>query len=156
MAVKVEYDILIDAPYDLVWEVTNDVASWADLFAPSYESVDVIHQEGDTIRFRITKVPDEEGRVMTWVSDRTMDREAGQTRAARVETGPFEFMHIVWDYEQEPEGVRLTWNYEFAVKPECPWSEDRMEQHFDESVPEEMSKVRERIEARARELAETV
>lgn len=154
MTVKLEYSTVVDAPYTLVWDVTNDVASWADLFAPSYQSVDVIHQEGDTIRFRITKRPDEEGRVMTWVSDRTMDRVAGKTRAARVETGPFEFMHVYWSYEQEPEGVCLTWRYEFEIKPDCPYDDARMKDHFDESVPAEMAKVRERLEARAEALAE--
>ncbi|WP_049579155.1 SRPBCC family protein [Nocardiopsis sp. SBT366] len=148
MAVKLQYSTIIDAPYDLVWEVTNDVARWTDLF-PGHASVDVIHHEGDTVRFRITKHPDEQGRVMTWVSDRTMYRDEGEARAVRVETGPFEYMHLRWVYEDLPEGVRLTWHYEFTAKADAPYDDTWMKAHFDESVPRELEGVRNTLEARA-------
>ncbi|MEU3019743.1 SRPBCC family protein [Nocardiopsis sp. NPDC007018] len=153
MAVDVRYSVVIDAPYDLVWEVTNDVASWPDLF-PGHASVDVIHREGDTVRFRITKHPDEQGRVMTWVSDRTTYQDAGEARAVRVETGPFDYMHLNWIYEDRPEGVGLTWHYQFTSKPGAPYDDARMREHFDESAPRELAGIRDTLEARARQLAD--
>ncbi|MGW9348428.1 aromatase [Nocardiopsis flavescens] len=145
--VVAEYSVVIDAPYELVWKITNDVASWTDLF-PAHESVEILHREGDTTRFRITKRPDEQGRVLTWVSDRTVDREAGEARAVRVETGPFAYMRLRWGYLQVPEGVRLSWRYEFTMKPDSPYGDAQMKAHFDESAPAELEQIKGRIEAR--------
>lgn len=68
-----ENSILIDAPLEVVWDSTNDVRSWPNLFS-EYAAVDVLAEDGDTVRFRLTMRPDEAGQVWSWVSERTVDR----------------------------------------------------------------------------------
>ena len=94
-----ENSIVIAAPLPLVWELTNDVANWTDLFT-EYAAVEILHRDGHTVRFRLTMHPDENGAVWSWVSERTADPEGRQVRAHRVETGPFEYMSIHWRYRR--------------------------------------------------------
>ncbi|MET9709470.1 SRPBCC family protein [Nocardiopsis alba] len=145
---RTESSILIDAPYDLVWEMTNDVASWPELFT-EHESVEILHKEGDTVRFRLTKRPDEQGRVWSWVSERVMDRAAGVARAHRVETGAFQYMNIEWTYEDRPDGVLMTWCHDFALKPTAPVDDAQMTRNLERNIPKEMALIKEKVEARA-------
>ena len=46
-------------------------------------------------------------------------------RAHRVETGPFEYMHIHWRYAEEPGGTRMTWVQDFAMQPTAPVDDAR-------------------------------
>jgi aromatase len=101
-----ENSVVIAAGLDLVWEVTNDVARWTELFT-EYESVQILHHHGDTVRFRLTMYPDENGIAWSWVSERTADRQRRRVLAHRVEPGPFEYMRIRWDYTEVPEGTRM-------------------------------------------------
>ncbi|PDP85561.1 polyketide cyclase [Glycomyces fuscus] len=152
---SIEHSVVIDAPYDFVWDLTNDVASWPQIFT-WHSSVEVLHQEGDTTRFRVTKHPDKQGRVWSWVSERTVDREAGEAWSHRVQTEGFEYVRIHWSYEQVPEGVRLTWRYEFAMKPDAPFDDEQMTVKYKQNVPSEMEHIKERVEAAARARMEEV
>ena len=87
MAGHTENEIVIDAPMALVWDVTNDVEGWPGLFT-EYARADILERDGNTVRFRLTMHPDEEGRVWSWVSERTTDQPTRTVRARRVETGP--------------------------------------------------------------------
>jgi aromatase len=93
VAGHVDNSIVIDAPLELVWDVTNDVASWPGLFSEYAEAV-ILERRGDTVRFRLTMHPDENGKVWSWVSERTADPKTHTVRAHRVETGPFRYMNI--------------------------------------------------------------
>ncbi|MEC3894060.1 SRPBCC family protein [Nocardiopsis alba] len=145
---RTENSIVIKAPYDLVWTMTNDVASWPELFS-EYASTEILHQEGDTIRFRLTMHPDDQGRVWSWVSERTMDRTAGQARAHRVETGPFDYMRLFWTYEEVPEGVLMTWRQEFTMKPEAPVDDQWMTDNINRNSPVQMRLIKDKVEAAA-------
>src|SRR5487761_1837158 len=97
MAAQTENSIRIAAPFTLTWSMTNDLANWTELFR-EYAAVDILRRDGDTVQFRLTMPPDENGTVWSWVSERTMDRDARAVQAHRVETGPFEYMRIRWTY----------------------------------------------------------
>ncbi|WP_017573713.1 SRPBCC family protein [Nocardiopsis halotolerans] len=150
---RTEHSVVVDAPQDLLWDMTNDVASWPELFT-EHASVEVLEQEGNTVRFRVTKHPDEQGRVWSWVSERVMDRAAGEVRAHRVETGPFEYMRIHWSYEETDEGIRMTWRHDFALKPDAPVDDEQMTARLNRNIPSEMELIREKVEAVARARAE--
>ena len=62
MSVRTDNEIVIYAPMDLVWDMTNDVANWPDLFT-EYATADILDRQGETIRFRLTTHPDENGKV---------------------------------------------------------------------------------------------
>ena len=63
MAGHTENEIVIDAPLDLVWEMTNDVASWPSLFS-EYASAEILERKDDSTRFRLTMHPDEAGNAL--------------------------------------------------------------------------------------------
>lgn len=150
MAGHTENSITIDAPFDLVWEMTNDLENWPRLFS-EYASVEVLSREGATTRFRLTMHPDENGKVWSWVSERTPDRERRTVRARRVETGPFAHMDIVWEYAELPDGVQMRWIQDFAMKPDAPVDDDWMTDNINRNSRTQLVLIRDRIEQVARD-----
>ena len=57
-----ENEISIKAPVNLVWDMTNDLERWPQLFS-EYAAVEVLSREGDRTTFRLTMHPDENGKV---------------------------------------------------------------------------------------------
>jgi aromatase len=141
--------IVINAPFDLVWEMTNDVTSWPRLFS-EYAQAEVLAAEGDTVRFRLTMHPDEEGRIWSWVSERTMARDLGEVTAHRVETGAFEFMKIHWYYTEAPDGVRMRWVQDFAMKSDAPVDTAAMTDHINRNSLIQLRRIKSIVEQRAR------
>ncbi|WP_410534854.1 SRPBCC family protein [Streptomyces sp. KL2] len=150
MAGHTENEIVIAAPLDLVWDITNDIENWPRLFS-EYASVEILSRDGDTTTFRLTMHPDENGTVWSWVSERTADRDALTVRAHRVETGPFQYMDIRWEYAQLPEGVRMRWTQDFAMKPDAPVDDTWMTRNINRNSRVQMALIRDRIEQRARQ-----
>ncbi|QNP65885.1 SRPBCC family protein [Streptomyces genisteinicus] len=149
MSGHTENDILIDAPLDLVWDVTNDVDHWPQLFT-EYASVEVLERDGDRTVFRLTMYPDDNGKVWSWVSEREADRASLSVRAKRVETGPFQYMNIRWTYEETPQGVRMHWTQDFAMKPDAPVDDEWMTENINRNSRVQMGLIKDRIEQRAR------
>ncbi|GGM07044.1 MULTISPECIES: SRPBCC family protein [Micromonospora] len=147
-----ENSIVIAAPLSLVWELTNDVANWPDLFT-EYASVQILERDGRTVRFRLTMHPDADGTVWSWVSERTVDWEKREVRAHRVETGPFEYMRIHWCYDSEPDGTRMTWVQDFAMRPQAPLSNAGMTERINTNSRVQLAVIKDRIEQVARQRA---
>jgi aromatase len=152
MAGRTDNAILIKAPMNLVWDMTNDVESWPHLFS-EYASAEILHRDGPTVQFRLTMHPDEDGRQWSWVSERTPDPATRTVRARRVETGPFEYMHIFWEYQEVDGGVLMRWVQDFHMKPEAPADDAALTDHINRNSAIQLALIRDRIEARARELA---
>ncbi|CAL9375428.1 SRPBCC family protein [Streptomyces griseomycini] len=150
MAGHTENSITIDAPFDLVWEMTNDLENWPNLFS-EYASVEVLSREGDTTTFRLTMHPDENGKVWSWVSERTPNRRERTVRARRVETGPFAHMDILWEYAELPGGVQMRWIQDFAMKPDAPVDDAWMTDNINRNSRTQMALIRDRIEQAAGE-----
>src|SRR2546430_17583432 len=104
MSGHTDNSILIEAPLDLVWRMTNDLSSWPDLFS-EYASAEILDQQGDTFVSRLTMHPDDEGRVWSWVSTRTLDEEPRTVRAQRVQTGPCQCKSLAREAPEDPAGV---------------------------------------------------
>ncbi len=149
MAAHTDNEITINAPMDHVWKMTNDVESWPGLFS-EYAAAEILHRDGDTIRFRLTMHPDEDGKVWSWVSERTPDPKTRTVRAHRVETGPFEYMKIYWEYTEVPGGVRMRWVQDFHMKPEAPADDDTMAAHINRNTKIQMERIKKLVEEAAR------
>ncbi|MER5461001.1 MULTISPECIES: SRPBCC family protein [unclassified Streptomyces] len=145
-----ENEITVAAPLDLVWDMTNDLENWPQLFS-EYASVEVLSREGDTTTFRLTMHPDENDKVWSWVSERTIDRKGLKVRARRVETGPFERMDIRWEYAEVPGGTRMHWTQDFAMKPEAPVDDAWMTDNINRNSRVQMELIRDKIEQRDRD-----
>ena len=148
MSGHVDNSIVINAPLDLVWDVTNDVTNWPSLFSEYREAV-ILEQRGDTIRFRLTMHPDEGGNVWSWVSERTADPTTHAVRAHRVETGPFRYMNIQWFYEPAEGGTRMRWVQDFEMKPQAPLDDAQMTARINANTRVQMELIREKVERRA-------
>ncbi|MFJ2769004.1 SRPBCC family protein [Streptomyces sp. NPDC087300] len=144
-----ENEIVIHAPLDVVWERTNEVERWTDLFS-EYKEVEVLERDGDRVLFRLTLHPDDDGKEWSWVSERVMDRAGRTVRAHRVETGPFAFMRIHWAYEEVADGTLMRWRQEFAMKPEAPVDDAWMRDNINRNSKVQMALIRDRIEADTR------
>ncbi|WP_018681839.1 SRPBCC family protein [Actinokineospora enzanensis] len=149
MTARTEHAVVIDAPLDLVWDMSNDVASWTGLFS-EYARVEILDDDGVTTTFRLHTHPDEHGRAWSWVSRRVRDRAGLRVRAERVETGHFEFMHITWEYRQLPAGVELRWRQEFHLKDTAPVDDEFMARRITAGSAEQMARIKGLIELAAR------
>ena len=110
---------------DLVWRRTNDVESWTELF-DEYGEAAVLSREENRITFRLSLHPDDNGKVWSWVSERRLDETSRTTISHRVETGPFKYMSLFWEYTEVRGGVRLRWVQDFEMKPGAPLDDDAM------------------------------
>ncbi len=147
MGKRTDNSILIDAPLERVWEITNDVENWPNLFT-EYATSEIISREGNTVRFRLAMHPDENGKIWSWVSERIADPENRTVQARRVETGPFEYMNIWWYYEPAEGGTRMRWVQEFHMKPDAPVDDDWMENNINTNTKKQMAIIKERVEQR--------
>ncbi|WP_351224770.1 SRPBCC family protein [Streptomyces sp. NPDC002133] len=150
MSGHTENQITVNAPLDLVWDMTNDIENWPRLFS-EYASVEILERANDATTFRLTMHPDENGKVWSWVSERVTDRKALTVRARRVETGPFQHMDIRWEYRQTAQGVQMKWTQDFAMKPDAPVDDDWMTDNINRNSRVQMELIRDKIEQRARE-----
>ncbi len=148
MAGHTENTIHIDAPIDLVWDMTNDVESWPTIFT-EYAKAEIIERDGDTVTFRLTMHPDENGVEWSWVSERTPDKGSRTVKARRVETGPFEFMNIEWSYTEQDGGTTMHWVQDFAMKPGAPVDTEGMTTRINENSPIQMEHIKGVVEKAA-------
>ena len=149
MAAHTDNSVVIEAPLDLVWEMTNDVANWPNLFT-EYAQADILEQGENSVTFRLTMHPDEDGKVWSWVSERTMDPATHTVKARRIETGPFEYMNIQCFYEPVDGGTHMRWVQDFQMKPTAPVDDAWMEKNINTNTPIQMQAIKEKVEARAR------
>ncbi len=140
----------IGKPLDVVWDRMNDVENWPNLFT-EYASAEILERDGDSIKFRLTTHPDPEydGQVWSWVSERTVDPATHTVKAHRIETGPFEFMNIEWYFEPTDAGTSMRWVQEFSMKPTAPASNDEAEEYINRNTKEQMTQIKEKLEAEA-------
>jgi aromatase len=137
--------IVIDAPLDLVWQVTNDLGRWPNLFT-EYASVDILeHRDDRWFKFRLTMHPDADGTVWSWVSERTLDPIEHRVRARRVEPGPFEFMDIEWTYSPEGSGTRMRWVQDFRMRPTAPVDTLTMTRRIDANSRIQMATIAQKV-----------
>ncbi|MEV5708034.1 SDR family oxidoreductase [Actinoallomurus sp. NPDC052274] len=148
MAGHTDNAIVINAPMDLVWEMTNDIENWPRLFS-EYSEAEILERDGDTIRFRLALHPDENGTVWSWVSERTPDPKTRTVRSHRVETGVFEYMKIHWEYEQVAGGVRMRWVQDFHMKPGAPLDDAGMTERLNRNTAIQMERIKRLVEEAA-------
>ena len=105
--------IVINAPYNQVFDTSNHIERWTELFAGEYVKADVLERKGNEITFRLT---DNDGK--SWVSKRWLFKDLKLAYAQRHEPMfPFKYMKIVWFYTETPEGILMTWIQDFEMDP---------------------------------------
>jgi len=148
VAAQTDNRVVVEAPIQFTWDVTNDVRSWPELFT-EYSAAEILEEEPNRVRFRLTMHPDEQGRVWSWVSERTLDPSTWSVRAHRIETGPFRYMNIRWDYVAlSPSQTMLRWRQDFEMRPEAPIDDAGMADRLNRNTVVQMAAIKERVQAR--------
>jgi aromatase len=152
VAAHTDNSVVINAPRDFVWERMMDIESWPNLFS-EYAKAEVLEQEGDTVQFRLTTHPDPEydGKVWSWTSERIADPAAYSSKSRRIETGPFEYMTIEWEFEEVEDGTNMRWVQDFSMKPEAPADDETAQDYMNRNTKEQMGVIKERLEQAAAE-----
>lgn len=105
--------IVINAPYSLVFDISNHIERWTELFGKEYVKAEVLERKGNEITFRLT---DDENK--SWVSKRWLFKDLKFAVASRHEPMfPFKYMKIVWLYTEVEGGILMTWIQDFEMDP---------------------------------------
>lgn len=120
--------IIIDAPYEKVFDISNDISRWTELFGTEYKKAEVVKKEGNKITFRLTDEDDK-----SWQSWRLLFKENMFAYAERQDPlFPFTFMKIVWLYTTRPEGVEMTWIQHFEMDGKAKFNDAQVEGFINE------------------------
>lgn len=115
--------IIIDAPYNLVFDISNDIPRWTELFGTEYKKAEVAKREGNKITFRLTDDEDN-----SWQSWRLLFKDNYFAYAEREEPKfPFKYMKIVWFYTPKPAGIELTWIQHFEMDDKAKFNDEQVE-----------------------------
>ena len=149
MAGHTDNAVVIDAPMDLVWSMTNDIPGWTNLFS-EYSASEVLNTRDGVITLRLALHPDENGKVWDWISERTPDEATKTVRSQRVQTGPFKYMWIYWEYTEVDGGVRMRWVQDFEMKQVAPIDDAAMTTRLNTNTALQQQLIKDKIEALAR------
>ncbi|OQB12926.1 MAG: putative polyketide cyclase [Candidatus Omnitrophica bacterium ADurb.Bin205] len=137
--------IIINAPYGLVFDISNDIPRWIDLFGSEYKKAEIISKEGDKITFRLTDDEDK-----SWVSWRLLFKDEYFAYAERFEPKfPFIYMKIIWLYTLKPEGVELTWIQHFEMDEKAKFTDKEVEGFINKHSQENLAIFKRVIEKEA-------
>ena len=138
--------ILIKAPYDLVFDISNDIERWTELFGGEYKEAKILKREGNKIIFQLT---DNKGN--SWQSFRLLFKDYYFTYAQRVEPlFPFKYMKIIWIYTPMPEGILMTWIQDFSMEEGAKFNDEQVEEFINKHSRENLKIFKEVIEKEAK------
>lgn len=153
--------IIINAPYELVFDISNDIPRWTELFGGEYQKAEVLKKEGNKLTFRLT---DDEGN--SWQSYRLLFKEYNFAYAQKLPPEfPFKFMKIIWLYTPRPEGegvalatgsqttdfcpVEMTWIQHFEMDDKAKFNDQQVEALINKHSKENLAIFKEIIEKEA-------
>ncbi len=115
--------IIINAPYEKIFDISNDIGRWTELFGGEYQKAEVVRKEGNKITFRLT---DDEGK--SWQSWRLLFKDKYLAYAEREEPKfPFKYMKIIWLYTPKPEGIEMIWIQHFQMDELAKFGDEQVE-----------------------------
>jgi len=137
--------IVIKAPYDLVFEISNDIERWTELFGGEYTDAKVLKKEGNKITFQLTN---NEG--ASWQSFRLLFKDYNFAYAQKMEpTFPFKYMKLVWLYTSVPDGIMMTWTQFFTMADGAKIDDAKAEELINKHSKDNMEIFKEVIEKEA-------
>lgn len=133
--------IVIDAGYDKVFDVSNDIGRWKEFFA-EYTGSKVLTRENNKIIFELTH---QNGN--SWKSYRLLFKEDKFAYACRMDPMfPFEYMKIIWLYRGVPGGVEMTWIQDFKMDKGAKYNDSQVEELINKHSQSNLKRFREIIE----------
>lgn len=143
---RTENAIVIDRPLGEVFDATNDLERWTNLFT-EYQEVKILNRDGNRITFELATVPDAQGKSYRWRSTRLIDRPSWRATAEREEPKlPFRYMHITWTYREAGGGTEMTWIQEFEMDPASGVGDEQAVNYINTNTKVQMAAIKERLE----------
>ncbi|HIE35608.1 MAG TPA: hypothetical protein EYP89_00015 [Candidatus Omnitrophica bacterium] len=134
--------IVINAPYEKVFDLSNDISRWKEFFNEYTES-EVLEKQGNKIIFKLTH---QNGN--SWKSFRLLFKEYKFTYAERIEPMfPFEYMKIIWLYRSLDENTtEMRWIQDFKMDKNAKYTDEQVEELINKHSQENLRRFREIIE----------
>ena len=137
--------IIINAPYERIFDISNDIPRWTKLFGGEYQKAEVIEKKENLITFRLT---DDEGK--SWVSWRLLFKDKYFAYAERKDPlFPFKYMKIIWLYTPKPQGVELVWIQHFEMDDKAKFNDVQVEGFINGHSKDNLKIFKEAIEKEA-------
>ncbi len=137
--------IVINAPYDLIFDISNDIPRWTKLFGTEYKKAEVVKKESNKITFKLTDDEDK-----SWQSWRLLFKDKYFAYAEREEPKfPFKYMKIIWLYTPQADGVELTWIQHFSMDGKAKFNDEQVEGFINKHSKENLIFFKEIIEKEA-------
>ena len=136
--------IVISAPYDKIFDISNDISRWRELFE-EYTASDVLETKDNRIAFRLTH---KNGN--SWKSYRLLFKEDKFTYACKIEPMfPFEYMKIIWLYTDTGDGIKMTWIQDFKMDKKAKYTDEQVEDLINKHSQENLKRFKQIIEKEA-------
>lgn len=130
--------IVIKKDIDKVFDITNDIKRWPELF-DEYVEAKILKREGKKVTFQLTN---KEGK--SWRSSRIIDKEKYLCTAEREEPKfPFKYMHLKWTYRRVSEGTEMTWEQDFEMNPKSGYTDEKAREAINEHSRANMKRIKE-------------
>jgi aromatase len=116
--------IVINAPYVRVFNISNDIERWTELFGDEYKEAKILKREGNKLTFSLT---DNEGH--SWQSFRLLFKDNYFAYAQKLPPEfPFRYMKIIWLYTLQADGVLMTWIQDFQMDEKATMDDKQVEE----------------------------
>ena len=136
--------VVINAPYDKVFDLSNDIDRWKEFFNEYTES-EVTEKQGNKLVFKLTH---QNGN--SWKSYRLLFKEDKFAYACRMEPMfPFQFMKIIWLYRQVEGGIEMTWIQDFKMDAKAKYTDGQVEELINKHSTTNLQRFKEIIEKEA-------
>ncbi|MDP2940359.1 MAG: SRPBCC family protein [Candidatus Omnitrophota bacterium] len=134
--------IIINAPYDKVFDISNDINRWKELF-DEYKESEIIKREENKITFKLTN---QEGQ--SWQSWRLLFKDKKYCYAEREEPKfPFKYMKLVWLYREiAPNTTEMTWIQHFTMDEKAKFNDSQVEGFINKHSQDNLNRMKEIIE----------
>ncbi|MGG2119888.1 hypothetical protein AB1J99_30240 [Bacillus bombysepticus] len=148
---RIENTITIWRDFDTVFDLSNQIELWPQLFT-EYKEAAIIEQKENEIKFRLVTHPRDGKESKSWISKRIIEKDKKRAIAERIDPKyPFEFMHIKWLYNVlDTDLTQMIWIQEFKVHPDLKdkgVTEEQMQDYLNKNTIIQMKSVKEKIEA---------
>ena len=114
--------IVINADYNKVFDMSNDIGKWQDYF-DEYTKSEVVEKSDTKLVFNLTH---KNGN--SWQSYRLLFKDEKFTYASRVEPMfPFVYMKIIWLCRDVDGGTEMTWIQDFQMAEGAKFNDEKFE-----------------------------
>ncbi len=136
--------IVINAPYEKVFDISNDISRWNELFE-EYNESKVVEAKDNKIVFQLTH---KNGN--SWTSYRLLFKDDKFAYASKIEPMfPFEYMKIIWLYRETEDGVVMTWVQDFKMDKGAKFNDEQVEEIINKHSKDNLVRFKEIIEKEA-------